>query len=223
MRVHVRISVRDKRAAADAARGAGAEPAVYDGGPVYWTDLVVAASAPITDLHDAFGKRFAWTTEDSQSGWQAPRLLLAAHAKRRGAPLFSASVGPLVTPRNVALAIADGRADIGSARQLCARAPPPARARARGQAARDRAHASHAHPAARRSARNGLVGRRARPRCALCRWQVRTKLHSRANRCCFRDSPPSRRRPTTRSSRMRAVPMRLAIPASRESMSKRVD
>jgi ABC-type phosphate/phosphonate transport system substrate-binding protein len=40
-------------------------------------------------------------------------LLLAAHAKRRGAPLFSASVGPLVTPRNVALAIAEGRADMG--------------------------------------------------------------------------------------------------------------
>jgi ABC-type phosphate/phosphonate transport system substrate-binding protein len=88
-------------------------PAVYEGGPVYWTDLVVAASAPITDLHDAFGKRFAWTTEDSQSGWQAPRLLLAVHAKPRRAPLFSASVGPLVTPRNVALAIAEGRADVG--------------------------------------------------------------------------------------------------------------
>jgi ABC-type phosphate/phosphonate transport system substrate-binding protein len=88
-------------------------PATFDGRPVYWTDLVVEASAPITDLHDAFGRRVAWTTEDSQSGWHAPRLLLAAHAKRRGAPLFSASIGPLVTPRNVALAIAEGRADMG--------------------------------------------------------------------------------------------------------------
>jgi len=88
-------------------------PAPYGGRPVYWTDLVVAAEAPIADLHDAFGKRIAWTTEDSQSGWQAPRLLLAAYAQRHGAPLFAEAVGPLVTPRNVALAVAEGRADLG--------------------------------------------------------------------------------------------------------------
>ncbi|MEO8675257.1 MAG: PhnD/SsuA/transferrin family substrate-binding protein [Casimicrobiaceae bacterium] len=88
-------------------------PAPYGGRPVYWTDLVVAADAPIADLHEAFGKRIAWTTEDSQSGWQAPRLLLAAYAQRHGAPLFAEAVGPLVTPRNVALAVADGRADLG--------------------------------------------------------------------------------------------------------------
>lgn len=88
-------------------------PAPYGGRPVYWTDLVVATDAPIGELHDAFGKRVAWTTEDSQSGWHAPRLLLAACAERHGAPLFSEAVGPLVTPRNVALAVADGRADLG--------------------------------------------------------------------------------------------------------------
>jgi ABC-type phosphate/phosphonate transport system substrate-binding protein len=88
-------------------------PPQYGGQPVYWTDLVVSAAAPINDLPDAFGKRIAWTTEDSQSGWHAPRLLLAAYARRHGAPLFAETVGPLVTPRNVALAVAEGRADIG--------------------------------------------------------------------------------------------------------------
>jgi ABC-type phosphate/phosphonate transport system substrate-binding protein len=88
-------------------------PADFGGRPVYWTDIVVAASAPISDLHDAFGQRIAWTTEDSQSGWHAPRLLFAAYAKRHGAPLFKEAVGPLVTPRNVALAVAEGRADVG--------------------------------------------------------------------------------------------------------------
>lgn len=88
-------------------------PAAYGGRPVYWTNLVVAANAPIKDLRDAFGKRIAWTTEDSQSGWQAPRLLLAAYAERHGSPLFKEAIGPLVTPRNVALAVAEGRADVG--------------------------------------------------------------------------------------------------------------
>ena len=88
-------------------------PAPYGGRALYWTDLVVRADAPIADLHDAFGKRVAWTTEDSQSGWQAPRLLFASYARRHGAPLFAETVGPLLTPRNVALAVAEARADIG--------------------------------------------------------------------------------------------------------------
>jgi ABC-type phosphate/phosphonate transport system substrate-binding protein len=87
--------------------------APYGGRPIYWTDLVVRADAAIADLHDAFGKRAAWTTEDSQSGWHAPRLLLASYALRHRAPLFSETVGPLATPRNVALAIAEDRADVG--------------------------------------------------------------------------------------------------------------
>jgi ABC-type phosphate/phosphonate transport system substrate-binding protein len=88
-------------------------PAPYGGRPVYWTDLVVAANSPIADLHGAFGKRIAWTAEDSQSGWHAPRSLLAPYAQRHGAPLFAEAVGPLIAPRNVAHAIAEGRADLG--------------------------------------------------------------------------------------------------------------
>jgi len=85
----------------------------YAGRPVYWTDLVVRADSGIADLADTFGRRIAWTTEDSQSGWHAPRLLLAAYARERKVPLFAQSLGPLVTPRNIALAVAESRADIG--------------------------------------------------------------------------------------------------------------
>jgi ABC-type phosphate/phosphonate transport system substrate-binding protein len=83
-----------------------------DGGkPVYWTDIVVPIDSPITRLEETFGQRFAFTTEDSQSGYQAPRLLFAHHA--RGALLFSESVGPLVTPRRIVEAILAGDADAG--------------------------------------------------------------------------------------------------------------
>jgi len=88
-------------------------PAPHGGRPVYWTDIVVAAESRLERLEDTFGATFAWTSEDSYSGWHAPRLLLAPHAQRRGGPLFAAAIGPLVTPRAVAVAVAKGRADAG--------------------------------------------------------------------------------------------------------------
>src|SRR4029079_17913726 len=72
-------------------------PRPYDGRPVYWTDIIVPIDSPMTRLEETFGRKFAYTTEDSQSGYQAPRLLFARHA--HGAALFSATAGPLVLPR----------------------------------------------------------------------------------------------------------------------------
>jgi ABC-type phosphate/phosphonate transport system substrate-binding protein len=86
-------------------------PRRYGGKPVYWTDIVVPIDSPITRLEETFGRRFAFTTEDSQSGYQAPRLLFAHHA--RGASLFAKSVGPLVTPRRIVEAVLAGDADAG--------------------------------------------------------------------------------------------------------------
>jgi ABC-type phosphate/phosphonate transport system substrate-binding protein len=83
----------------------------YGGRPVYWTDIVVPVGSPVTRLEETFGRRFAFTTEDSQSGYQAPRLLFARHA--HGAALFSTTVGPLVTPRRIVEAILAGDADAG--------------------------------------------------------------------------------------------------------------
>lgn len=81
--------------------------------PVYWTDLVVAADSPFATIDDTFGHCFAWTTLDSQSGWRAPSAYLAGRARSRSGPLFASALGPLLTPRAVAIAIAEGRADLG--------------------------------------------------------------------------------------------------------------
>ncbi len=88
-------------------------PSRYGAKPVYWTDIVVRADSSLATLDDLFAVRFAYTSEDSQSGWQAPRLLLASRAPARPGPFFSEVIGPLVTPRRVAEAIADGDADAG--------------------------------------------------------------------------------------------------------------
>ncbi len=79
--------------------------------PVYWTDFIVRADAPFHRLEDTFGHRLAFTTPDSQSGYQAPRRYLAALTA--GKPLYAATVGPLVTPRRVIEAILAGEADVG--------------------------------------------------------------------------------------------------------------
>ena len=83
------------------------------GAPVYWTDIVVRADSAITTIEDTFGKRFGYTTPDSQPGYQAPRYLLAPYANARGGRLFSATVGPLVTPRRVIEAVLAGDCDAG--------------------------------------------------------------------------------------------------------------
>jgi ABC-type phosphate/phosphonate transport system substrate-binding protein len=85
----------------------------YGNAPVYCTDIVVRADSPLRQLPDIFGRRFAFTTVDSQSGYQAPRRLLAPFAHDHGGRLFESTVGPLTTPRNVVEAILSGAADAG--------------------------------------------------------------------------------------------------------------
>ena len=82
-----------------------------EGRAVYWSDIVVRADAPFERLEDLFGCRMAWTAADSQSGHQALRTLLAERSG--GRPMFSATVGPLLTPRRVVEAVLAGEADAG--------------------------------------------------------------------------------------------------------------
>lgn len=83
----------------------------FDNRPVYWTDFIVRANAPFQRIEDTFGHRLAFTTLDSQSGYQAPRRHLATLAN--GKPLYAATVGPLLTPRRVIEAVLAGEADVG--------------------------------------------------------------------------------------------------------------
>ena len=89
------------------------DPARYGGEPIYCTDIVARADSPMRQITDTFGRRFAFTTIDSQSGYQAPRRFLAPFAHDRGGPLFESTVGPLVTPLRVVEAVLSGEADAG--------------------------------------------------------------------------------------------------------------
>jgi ABC-type phosphate/phosphonate transport system substrate-binding protein len=88
-------------------------PPRYGGRPVYVTDLVVRADRRFGAIEDTFGGRLAWTVDHSHSGFNALRHFLAPYRRRRGAPLYAATIGPLKTPRRVVEAIVSGEADIG--------------------------------------------------------------------------------------------------------------
>jgi ABC-type phosphate/phosphonate transport system substrate-binding protein len=83
------------------------------GAPVYATDLVVAADSPFRTLADTFGHRLAWTVEHSHSGYNAPRHHLLAQRAPGRPRLYAATVGPLVTPRAVVVAVLEGHAEVG--------------------------------------------------------------------------------------------------------------
>ena len=85
----------------------------YAGRPVYCSDIVVRRDARFADVAALRGARFAFTLESSQSGWQAPRAFFAERAVRDGGRWFGETVGPLFTPRAVADAVIEGRADAG--------------------------------------------------------------------------------------------------------------
>ena len=88
-------------------------PERYSGRAVYCTDIVVRDDSRHADVASLRGARFAWTVDDSQSGWQAPRYHFAERARAAGGRFFGDLVGPLVTPRAVVDAIVEGSADAG--------------------------------------------------------------------------------------------------------------
>ncbi|MEM8663496.1 MAG: PhnD/SsuA/transferrin family substrate-binding protein [Pseudomonadota bacterium] len=79
--------------------------------PIYWSNMIVAATSEAKALEDTFGGTLAWTVEGSHSGYNAPRTLLLPHFRSRG-PLFRQTVGPVVTPRGAIEAVTSGRATL---------------------------------------------------------------------------------------------------------------
>ncbi|MET0203904.1 MAG: PhnD/SsuA/transferrin family substrate-binding protein [Casimicrobiaceae bacterium] len=83
-------------------------PEAYRNQPRYWTCIVARNDSGIHTLRDILACRMAYTTPDSQSGYQALRALVA------DAPHpFASMIGPLVTPRRVVEAVLAGDADAG--------------------------------------------------------------------------------------------------------------
>ena len=79
----------------------------------YRTAIVVRAESTATSLDDLRGRRFAYTTPHSQSGYQAVRRLLADRITPQAPRFFEAVVGPLIAPRRVVHAVVTGEADAG--------------------------------------------------------------------------------------------------------------
>jgi ABC-type phosphate/phosphonate transport system substrate-binding protein len=88
-------------------------PERYDGKPCYCTDIVVRANSDYMSLDALEDVPFGFTVEHSQSGFQAPRKMLARVATDRGRHGFTNWVGPLHTPRGVLDALFDGRIEAG--------------------------------------------------------------------------------------------------------------
>jgi ABC-type phosphate/phosphonate transport system substrate-binding protein len=87
-------------------------PARFGDRAVYMSDFVVRNDSPIRVLDDLPGSRFAWMVTGSHSGYNAPRRHLLDLHRRLGGPIFSETVGPLVSPRAVLDAVRDSRADV---------------------------------------------------------------------------------------------------------------
>jgi ABC-type phosphate/phosphonate transport system substrate-binding protein len=82
--------------------------------PVYVSDFIVRAEAPYARLEDTFGGHIAYSTEHSQSGYNAARHHLLAYRSPTRAKLFAEVRGPYVRQRAVIQAVLDGEADVAA-------------------------------------------------------------------------------------------------------------
>lgn len=87
-------------------------PPRYEGRPRYCSEFLVRQASGWTSLGEAFGHRFGWMAEDSQSGFNAPRAHLAALVTAQRPRLFSESIGPLGSPMKALEALREERVDV---------------------------------------------------------------------------------------------------------------
>jgi ABC-type phosphate/phosphonate transport system substrate-binding protein len=87
-------------------------PPRYQDKSRYCSEFLARKDSGWSILEQSFGHRFGFMTENSQSGFNAPRFALAPFAKQRGGTLFSAVVGPLDTPARALAALADNAVDV---------------------------------------------------------------------------------------------------------------
>ena len=87
-------------------------PARYGHLPRYCSEFLVRESSRFTALTDTFGHRFGWMSEDSQSGFNAPRFMLSQFVKPERPALYSLSIGPLGTPARTLEALRNSNVDV---------------------------------------------------------------------------------------------------------------
>jgi ABC-type phosphate/phosphonate transport system substrate-binding protein len=88
-------------------------PREFEAQSRYRTDIVVRADSRFDTIAELADARFAYTVDDSQSGYQAPRALFAPLAKVAGGRALGDTIGPLFTPRRIVEAVVSGTADAG--------------------------------------------------------------------------------------------------------------
>lgn len=84
----------------------------YAGTARYCSDFLVRAETGWTSLEDAFGSRFGWMAENSQSGFNGPRAHLSRFVSADRPSLFARALGPLETPARSLDALRRGDVDV---------------------------------------------------------------------------------------------------------------
>jgi ABC-type phosphate/phosphonate transport system substrate-binding protein len=84
----------------------------YEGRARYRSEFLVRADSGWTRLEDSFGSRYGWMVQDSQSGWNAPRLHLAQYVNASRSAFFSSVKGPYGNPRGLLGALLNGEIDV---------------------------------------------------------------------------------------------------------------
>src|SRR5206468_1274005 len=83
-----------------------------DTSATYRSVWLVRADSGFDTLMSTFGQRIGWTVEHSHSGFNAPRHALSSYRSAVRPRLYSASVGPLGSPRAALAALAAAHSDI---------------------------------------------------------------------------------------------------------------
>jgi ABC-type phosphate/phosphonate transport system substrate-binding protein len=87
-------------------------PARYAGLARYCSEFLVREASGWTSLEDTFEHRIGWMPPDSQSGFNAPRALLARYVTERRRTLYRESHGPFMTPAKLLDALRTNEVDV---------------------------------------------------------------------------------------------------------------
>lgn len=87
-------------------------PPRYAGLPRYCSEFLVREQSGFQSLEDTFDHRIGWMPQDSQSGFNAPRALLAQHVNVERRTLYRESRGPFATPAQLLDALRAGEVDV---------------------------------------------------------------------------------------------------------------
>lgn len=85
----------------------------YHGRPVYFSEFIVRADAPVQSLAQTFGGRLACMLPESNSGYNAPRHYLMGLAPPGTQALYQPAAIATPTPREVIDAVLAGAAQVG--------------------------------------------------------------------------------------------------------------